>query len=83
MQDKQQGILQRIFPHWRHVDNYMHAQLGRIWILYNDNVRLQIHCCSSQAMHFHIFLESIGIYFSSLFCMLQIMPLREEDYGLN
>lgn len=42
-QDKQATMVDRLFPGCNVVDNYNHARLGRVWILFDDNVTLSIH----------------------------------------
>lgn len=63
LQDKQQTVIDRIFPHCHHIDNYEHARLGKIWILFAADIRLHVHSSSLQTMHCHVFSENAGKYF--------------------
>lgn len=62
-QENQSKVLQLIKPSWECADNYFFAPLGRIWIMCSSDVSLSVLRCSSQAIHCHIFSNSLQKYF--------------------
>lgn len=69
LRENQKRVVNRIFPNCTYVDNYDHARLGRIWILFAADVRLHVQSCSSQAMHCHVFLEGGREIFLFICCI--------------
>src|SRR4051812_1341663 len=63
LQENQKKVVDRIFPNCSLVDNYSQARLGRICVLYTSDIRIHMHSCSSQALHFHVFLVQEKKYF--------------------
>lgn len=62
-QEKQAQIIQKLKPGWTCIDNYLHAALGRIWILFDPRVSISVFYCSSQEIHCHVYLPSLQKYF--------------------
>src|SRR4051812_47854958 len=59
----QQAIINKIVPGWSCIDNYANAELGRIWIPYNHQVKSQVYSSSKRVIHCHIFSDSLRKYF--------------------
>lgn len=52
-----------MFPTWHYIDNYDNADLGRIWILHDDNVKTHIFRATDQAIHVHVYSLALQKYF--------------------
>lgn len=63
IKEKQKKVIDYIFPNCSFVDNFDHVRLGRIWILYSNEIRLHVHSSSSQSINCHIYSEKIRKYF--------------------
>lgn len=63
LQDRQANVVDKIFPSYQFVDNSNHARLGRIWVLFDDAIRMQVHSSSDQALHCHVLSKTLGKYF--------------------
>lgn len=72
-------MIERIFPNRQHVDNYEHARLGRIWILFDADIRLHVHSSSSEAMHCHVYSQSVGKYFFLSFIYVSNDEIDRRD----
>lgn len=84
LKENQKRIVDRIFPNCTCVNNYHYARLGRIWILFDADVRVHVHSSFSQVMHCNVFLEGEGKYFFSYqSSMLPMMRLKEDYCGLS
>lgn len=57
------SIQSTLFPAWHCIDNYVHANLGRIWLLHDDRVKIQVYRVTVQSIHCHIFSHIIQKYF--------------------
>lgn len=61
---KQLSILHNLLPNWNHIDNYEFSHiLGRIWLIFDDQIKLEVYCKSKQALHCHIFSITLKKYF--------------------
>lgn len=76
-------MLQRVFPHSQYVDNYDHARLGRIWILYAAVIRLQGHVVLLKLYIVVCTQKVLANTSSFLFFMLPMMRLTGEVFGLS
>lgn len=61
--ENQQAIINKILLGWNCINNYAHAELDRIWILYNHQMQFQVNGTSKQVIHCHIYSESLRKYF--------------------
>src|SRR5436190_1373443 len=57
-QNSSLAIAAFLAPGWNFVANYDHADLGRIWILSDQNVRLEVFAMTDQIIHYHIFFKT-------------------------
>lgn len=55
--------MQFILPGWSCLDNYSHAELGRIWVLYNAGISISMLSCVAHALHCHIYSLKLQRYF--------------------
>lgn len=57
------SIADFILPGWALLTNYEHASIGRIWILHDTSVRMEIFAKSDQAIHYHTYSVTHKKYF--------------------
>lgn len=54
-QENSSSITGYVLPGWKLIANYTFASLGRIWVLFNSDVRLEVYRMSEQAVHYHVY----------------------------
>lgn len=74
--DSQQGIITKLFPSWTCIDNYVHAELRRIWILHDQYVRMEMFSSTNQAIHCHAYSLTLKRYF-----LLSVIYACNGDVG--
>lgn len=58
-ENKMKGIINKVFPGWSHMANYDYNRLGRIWIVWNQSVRVTPCYQSEQLITVSILLEGL------------------------
>lgn len=61
------------------VENYDHADLSRIWILFNDQVRLSVYSSSKQAVDYHVYSKFLerDFFFTEVYASSNDIQRRE------